>query len=42
MKIIDDQLRIIDEVPTSAVEMQVKEKVREGFNYILNKCSNFV
>ena len=35
MKIIDDQLRIIDEVPTSAVEMQVKEKVREGFNYIL-------
>ena len=34
MKIIDDQLRIIDEVPTSAVEMQVKEKVREGFNYI--------
>jgi len=26
MKIIDDQLRIIDEVPTSAVEMQVKEK----------------
>ena len=42
MKIIDDQLRIIDEVPTSAVEMQVKEKVCEGFNYILNKCSNFV
>ena len=29
MKIIDDQLRIIDEVPTSAVEMQVKEKVRD-------------
>ena len=30
MKIIDDQLRIIDEVPTSAVEMQVKEKVSKG------------
>ena len=26
MKIIDDQLRIIDDVPTSAVEMAVKEK----------------
>ena len=35
MKIIDDQLRIIDEVPTSAVEMQVKEKVREGLKNIL-------
>ena len=31
MKIIDDQLRIIDEVPTSAVEMQVKEKVCKIF-----------
>ena len=27
MKLIDDKLRIIDDVPTSAVEMAVKEKV---------------
>ncbi len=27
MKLIDDKLKIIDEVPTSAVEMAVKEKV---------------
>ena len=28
MKLIDDKLKIIDDVPTSAVEMAVKEKVR--------------
>ncbi len=27
MKLIDDKLKIIDDVPTSAVEMAVKEKV---------------
>ena len=27
MKIVDDKLKIIDDVPTSAVEMAVKEKV---------------
>ena len=27
MKLVDDKLRIIDDVPTSAVEMAVKEKV---------------
>ena len=27
MKIIDDKLRIIDDVPSSAVELSVKEKV---------------
>ena len=32
MKIVDDQLRIIDDVPTSAVEMAVKEKVSFEFN----------
>ena len=29
MKLIDEKLKIIDEVPTSAVEMEVKEKVRK-------------
>jgi hypothetical protein len=28
MKLIDDKLKIIDDVPTSAVEMAVKEKVQ--------------
>jgi hypothetical protein len=28
MKVVDDKLRIIDDVPSSAVEMAVKEKVR--------------
>ena len=27
MKVIDDKLKIIDDVPNSAVEMAVKEKV---------------
>jgi hypothetical protein len=27
MKVVDDKLKIIDEVPSSAVEMSVKEKV---------------
>ena len=27
MRIVDDKLKIIDDVPTSAVEMAVKEKV---------------
>ena len=32
MKLIDDKLKIIDDVPTSAVEMAVKEKVRLWVN----------
>ena len=28
MKVVDDKLKIIDDVPNSAVEMAVKEKVR--------------
>ena len=32
MKIIDDQLRIIDDVPSSAVELSVKEKVIKNIN----------
>ena len=28
MKVVDDKLKIIDEVPSSAVEMSVKEKVK--------------
>ena len=27
MKVVDDKLKIIDDVPNSAVEMAVKEKV---------------
>ena len=33
MKVVDDKLRIIDDVPSSAVEMAVKEKVKR--NYLL-------
>ena len=29
MKVVDDKLKIIDDVPNSAVEMAVKEKVSE-------------
>ena len=32
MKVIDDKLKIIDDVPSSAVEMAVKEKVTAFFN----------
>ena len=31
MKVIDDKLKIIDDVPSSAVEMAVKEKVHHLF-----------
>ena len=41
MKIVDDQLKIIDEVPTSAVEMQVKEKVRIQCNK-QTECCHFL
>ena len=35
MKVVDDKLRIIDDVPSSAVEMAVKEKVKGPFiNYV--------
>ena len=29
MKVVDDKLKIIDDVPNSAVEMAVKEKVSD-------------
>ena len=32
MKVIDDKLKIIDDVPSSAVEMAVKEKVTAFLN----------
>ena len=35
MKLIDDKLKIIDDVPTSAVEMAVKEKVPILFHLLL-------
>ena len=34
MKVIDDKLKIIDDVPNSAVEMAVKEKV---FNILIHR-----
>jgi len=34
MKVIDDKLKIIDDVPSSAVEMAVKEKVHRTFTII--------
>ena len=33
MKVIDDKLKIIDDVPSSAVEMAVKEKVHHLFTW---------
>jgi len=35
MKVIDDKLKIIDDVPSSAVEMAVKEKVHRIFSLII-------
>ena len=35
MKLIDDKLKIIDDVPTSAVEMAVKEKVPILFYFMI-------
>ena len=32
MKVVDDKLRIIDDVPSSAVELSVKEKVKISQN----------
>jgi hypothetical protein len=32
----EDQLRILDEVPSSAVELQVKEKVCTQSQYLIN------
>ena len=32
MKVVDDKLRIIDDVPSSAVELSVKEKVSDVIN----------
>ena len=32
-KVVDDRLKIIDEVPSSAVEMSVKEKVSSSIMY---------
>lgn len=37
----EDQLKILDEVPSSAVEMQVKDKVDFG-NPILFLCLSYV
>lgn len=35
MKIVDDKLRIIDDVPSSAVELSVKEKVNKYLKVVL-------
>ena len=35
MKIVDDKLRIIDDVPSSAVELSVKEKVNKYLKGVL-------
>ena len=34
MKVVDDKLRIIDDVPSSAVELSVKEKVNINFDQV--------
>ena len=44
MKVIDDKLKIIDDVPNSAVEMAVKEKVSDILihRFIENNNFNFL
>ena len=44
MKVIDDKLKIIDDVPNSAVEMAVKEKVLDILihSFIENDILNLV
>jgi hypothetical protein len=37
MKVVDDKLRIIDDVPSSAVEMAVKEKVSSKLKTLKQK-----
>ena len=42
MKVVDDKLKIIDDVPNSAVEMAVKEKVSFSFVcFVSNEISVF-
>ena len=41
MKVVDDKLKIIDDVPNSAVEMAVKEKVSVALTTLLLKMNNF-
>ena len=41
MKVIDDKLKIIDDVPNSAVEMAVKEKVLDILIHIFIDYDNF-
>lgn len=41
MKIVDDKLKIIDDVPTSAVEMAVKEKVRHHYYFFILCIKHF-
>ena len=36
MKVVDDKLKIIDDVPNSAVEMAVKEKVCSDWDQYLS------
>lgn len=42
MKVVDDKLKIIDDVPNSAVEMAVKEKVSLGRCFIPNLVNFFL
>ena len=41
MKVVDDKLKIIDDVPNSAVEMAVKEKVSVALITLLLKMNDF-
>ena len=41
MKVVDDKLKIIDDVPNSAVEMAVKEKVSVALTTLLLKMNKF-
>lgn len=41
IKMDEDQLQILDDLPSSAVELQVKDKVYKYWNLLLSLCTLF-
>lgn len=42
VKLDEDQLKILDDLPSSAVEMQVKDKVKQWFHCVVPLISSFL
>lgn len=42
VKLDEDQLKILDDLPSSAVEMQVKDKVKQWFHRVVPLISSFL